>query len=50
VPLGPGDEVKIFIRLRDLTGRYVQHCHNVVHEDHAMMTMFEIGPKKEAAS
>jgi FtsP/CotA-like multicopper oxidase with cupredoxin domain len=49
-PLGPGDELKIFIRLRDMTGRYLQHCHNVLHEDHAMMTMFEIVPKKGAGS
>jgi FtsP/CotA-like multicopper oxidase with cupredoxin domain len=42
IPLGPGDEVQMFIRLRDLTGRYVMHCHNVVHEDHAMMVEYDI--------
>ena len=25
-------------------GRYVMHCHNVVHEDHAMMTTWSIRP------
>jgi FtsP/CotA-like multicopper oxidase with cupredoxin domain len=42
LPLGPIDEATIFIRLRDLNGRYVMHCHNVVHEDHAMMVEFAI--------
>jgi FtsP/CotA-like multicopper oxidase with cupredoxin domain len=23
-------------------GRYVMHCHNVVHEDHAMMATWSI--------
>jgi len=27
-------------------GRYVMHCHNVVHEDHAMMTTWSIRPPK----
>jgi FtsP/CotA-like multicopper oxidase with cupredoxin domain len=42
VPLGPNDQVKIFFRFRDMKGRYVMHCHNVVHEDHAMMIRFDI--------
>jgi FtsP/CotA-like multicopper oxidase with cupredoxin domain len=42
VNIGPGDEVKVFFRFRDFTGRYVMHCHNVVHEDHAMMIRFDI--------
>jgi hypothetical protein len=25
--------------------RYIMHCHNVVHEDHAMMVRFDIGNK-----
>jgi spore coat protein A len=24
-------------------GKFMMHCHNLVHEDHAMMTQFEIG-------
>ena len=43
VPLGPNDQVKVFFRFRDMQGRYVMHCHNVVHEDHAMMVRFDIG-------
>ena len=30
------------IRFRDWTGRYVMHCHNTIHEDHAMMLRFDI--------
>ncbi len=42
--LGHGETVKIFRRFRDFTGRYPTHCHNVVHEDHAMMFMWKIVP------
>jgi hypothetical protein len=26
----------------DFLGKYVMHCHNVVHEDHAMMIRWDI--------
>ena len=26
-----------------ITGRFMMHCHNLVHEDHSMMTQFEVG-------
>lgn len=32
----------VFFRFRDFHGKYPIHCHNVVHEDHAMMAHFEI--------
>lgn len=41
--LRPGEKVRIFMRFRDFQGRYVMHCHNVVHEDHAMMVNWIIG-------
>ena len=44
VRLAPGDEVKVFLRFRDFTGRYIMHCHNLIHEDHAMMIRFDIVP------
>ena len=44
VTLGPGDEIKIFGRWRDFLGTHVMHCHNVVHEDHAMMIRWDIVP------
>ena len=34
--------VEIYQRFRDYKGLYPMHCHNVVHEDHAMMVMFKI--------
>jgi FtsP/CotA-like multicopper oxidase with cupredoxin domain len=43
IPLEDSSETKVFLRFRDLQGRYVMHCHNVVHEDHAMMIRFDIG-------
>jgi FtsP/CotA-like multicopper oxidase with cupredoxin domain len=42
VALGPGEEVLIFRRFRTFTGPYVAHCHNLAHEDHAMMFGWEI--------
>jgi FtsP/CotA-like multicopper oxidase with cupredoxin domain len=41
VPLNTNNEVRIFFRFRDMKGRYVMHCHNVVHEDHAMMIRWD---------
>jgi FtsP/CotA-like multicopper oxidase with cupredoxin domain len=37
-------QVELFFRFRDFLGRYPMHCHNVVHEDHAMMLRWEIAP------
>jgi FtsP/CotA-like multicopper oxidase with cupredoxin domain len=42
VSLAPGAEVTFFGRWRDFLGKYVMHCHNVVHEDHAMMIRWDI--------
>ena len=42
VQLKPGEELKLFGRWRDFVGKYVMHCHNVVHEDHAMMIRWDI--------
>jgi len=35
-------EAKVYLRIRDFIGRFPLHCHNVVHEDHAMMVLGEI--------
>jgi hypothetical protein len=42
VELNNPESVRIFMRFRDMKGRYVMHCHNVVHEDHAMMVRWDI--------
>ncbi|MBM7062293.1 multicopper oxidase domain-containing protein [Pseudomonas sp. UL073] len=36
------EDVRVFLRFRDFKGRYVMHCHNLIHEDHAMMLRFDI--------
>jgi FtsP/CotA-like multicopper oxidase with cupredoxin domain len=36
--------VIIYRGFRDFTGPYVAHCHNLAHEDHAMMFGWEIIP------
>ena len=40
--LGFNEEIRLFFRFRDFVGRYPMHCHNLVHEDHAMMLLWEI--------
>jgi FtsP/CotA-like multicopper oxidase with cupredoxin domain len=40
--LGPNDELQIFMRFRDFLGKYPTHCHNIVHEDHAMMFRWDV--------
>jgi FtsP/CotA-like multicopper oxidase with cupredoxin domain len=42
LPLMINEEYRCFSRFRDMKGRYVMHCHNVVHEDHAMMIRYDI--------
>ncbi len=42
VLVGERSVVRIAARFAPHTGRYVLHCHNLVHEDHAMMTQFEV--------
>jgi FtsP/CotA-like multicopper oxidase with cupredoxin domain len=40
--LGPDDRLVNFFRFRDFEGRYPMHCHNTIHEDHAMMLRWDI--------
>lgn len=40
--LGPNEAIRLFIRFRDFSGKYVMHCHNMIHEDHAMMVRWDI--------
>ncbi|MFN2566977.1 MAG: multicopper oxidase domain-containing protein [Gemmatimonadaceae bacterium] len=42
IALGPNETVEVFIRFRDFRGRFVFHCHNREHEDHAMMARFDV--------
>jgi FtsP/CotA-like multicopper oxidase with cupredoxin domain len=34
--------IRLFMRFRDYVGKYVMHCHNLIHEDHAMMLRWDI--------
>lgn len=34
--------VRVLVRFRDFTGKYLMHCHNLTHEDHAMMVRYDI--------
>ena len=42
--LQPNDEVRVFMRFREFQGKYMMHCHNLIHEDHAMMIRWDIEP------
>ncbi|HEY3110454.1 MAG TPA: multicopper oxidase domain-containing protein, partial [Chloroflexota bacterium] len=44
IALDPGESVVVFRRFRTFIGNYVAHCHNLAHEDHAMMFGWNIAP------
>ena len=37
-----GENVDVFLKFRDYSGPFVFHCHNIEHEDMAMMARFDI--------
>jgi FtsP/CotA-like multicopper oxidase with cupredoxin domain len=42
IRIPPGNTVKLFMQFRDFLGRYLIHCHNMVHEDFFMMVRWDI--------
>ena len=40
--LDGGDEVLLLLRFEQFHGRYMLHCHNLEHEDHAMMARIDV--------
>jgi FtsP/CotA-like multicopper oxidase with cupredoxin domain len=51
--IGEFEKVRIIAKFGTREGNYIQgkymmHCHNLVHEDHSMMTQFEVGKKGES--
>ncbi|GIF23696.1 spore coat protein A [Actinoplanes tereljensis] len=42
VDLSPHELVEVAIRFDDYAGRYLLHCHNLEHEDMAMMATFQV--------
>jgi FtsP/CotA-like multicopper oxidase with cupredoxin domain len=37
-------EVRVLVQFRDFQGDYPLHCHNNLHEDHAMMVRWQVVP------
>jgi FtsP/CotA-like multicopper oxidase with cupredoxin domain len=37
IALDPSETVVVYRKFRSFKGKYVAHCHNLAHEDHAMM-------------
>jgi FtsP/CotA-like multicopper oxidase with cupredoxin domain len=42
VELSPGSKVTVAIRFDSFRGRYLAHCHNLEHEDMAMMAAIQV--------
>jgi FtsP/CotA-like multicopper oxidase with cupredoxin domain len=40
--LRPGGSVTLTMQFRDWGGMFMEHCHNTVHEDNAMLLRWEI--------
>jgi FtsP/CotA-like multicopper oxidase with cupredoxin domain len=43
VYLGENETVRVIARFGPFEGKYMMHCHNIVHEDHDMMVNYEVG-------
>jgi manganese oxidase len=43
--LRPGGTVTVSIQFRDFSGTFMEHCHNTVHEDNAMLLRWDISPE-----
>jgi spore coat protein A, manganese oxidase len=48
VYVGEGEKVRLIMRFEHQRGKYMIHCHNLVHEDHDMMGQFEVGDGGDA--
>ena len=42
ITLGPNSEVEVYVRFSNYPGEWVFHCHNLSHEDHAMMARYDV--------
>lgn len=43
VYVAEGEIVRVIMQFGPYKGKYMIHCHNLVHEDHDMMAQFEVG-------
>jgi spore coat protein A len=41
--VGENEKVRVIMKFEHAEGKYMMHCHNLVHEDHDMMTQFQVG-------
>ncbi len=57
VYVGPNETIELVMRFtaadeidptKPVTGKYVMHCHNLIHEDHDMMTQFSTTDSTDA--
>ena len=46
--LRPAGQVRIRVRFGEFGGSYVNHCHNTVHEDFAMLLRYQLLRSKDA--
>jgi FtsP/CotA-like multicopper oxidase with cupredoxin domain len=44
VYVGENETVQVIAKFGPPQGKYMIHCHNLVHEDHDMMAQFRVGP------
>ena len=42
VYVGEGEKVRVLTKFGEGRGKYMMHCHNLIHEDHDMMVQFEV--------
>ena len=42
--VGPNQTIRVIHQFWNFRGKFVFHCHNSSHEDHDMMTHFEVQP------
>jgi len=38
-----GEKILLFMRFRNFSGKYMIHCHNMIHEDNFMIARWDIG-------
>ena len=43
VYVAEGEIVRMIMKFGPQKGKYMIHCHNLIHEDHDMMTQFQVG-------
>ncbi|MFJ6416790.1 multicopper oxidase domain-containing protein [Paeniglutamicibacter sp. NPDC091659] len=41
--IGENEKIQVIMQFGPHKGRYMVHCHNLVHEDHSMMFQFRVG-------